>query len=87
MLLSFVAALFAHVSQALFDDNRQRRLDLLRRWVNSQQDVKECTVSIIVQELRRKSQKTKRSWLSEAAIREHYFNDDERTKEVMTIPS
>lgn len=60
-----------------------QRLDLLRKWVHSRSDITECTVSLIVTELRRRSCKTKSAWLSETAIINHYFGDTEKAKQAL----
>ncbi len=61
--------------------NKARRLDLLRKWVLTQ-DVKECTVSLIVTDMRKQSSKTRSEWLSRNAVLSHYFGDVDRTNEV-----
>jgi hypothetical protein len=61
-----------------------KKLDLLKKWVNSKCDVTECTVNIIISEARKKSDRTKMAWLSEAGIVAHYFGDADRAKEACT---
>ena len=60
-----------------------QRLDLLRKWVHARCDVTECTVSLIVTEMRRRSCKTKSAWLGESAIVNHYFGDTEKAKQAL----
>lgn len=82
LMFSFATQAVSVSLKAFHDeDNKPRKLDLLKRWVNSGSDIKECTVSLIISEMRKKSEKTKRAWLSEGAILEHYFKDEDRTKE------
>lgn len=69
-------------SAKAFTGNQAQRLDLLKKFVNSKCDIKECTVSLVITELRRRSSKTKTAWLSEEAIVAHYFGDLDKAKKV-----
>ena len=60
-----------------------QRLDLLRKWAHTRFDVVDCTVSLIVTEMRRRSCKTKSAWLNEPAIVAHYFGDVEKAKQAL----